>query len=119
MAKDVKIICPLMGGEPCVEDGSIRNGELVKCRFWVSVMGSNPQTGETLNTGDCAIAWMPVLLIENSKVNRETGAAVESLRNEGVTTGAQLTQALLQVASHKNINPHIIQEQPVYALNNN
>ncbi len=101
MAKDAKIICPLMGGEPCVEDGSIRNGELVACRFWVTVIGKDPQTGQEINNGDCAMAWTPVLLIENSKVNRETGAAVESLRNENVTTGQQITGALLQVAQHK------------------
>ena len=95
MAK--KILCPMMGGE-CVEDGAIRDGELVACRFWVTVQGMHPQTGEQINSGDCAIAWTPVLLIENSKVNRETGAAVESLRNENVTTGAQITTALLTVA---------------------
>jgi len=99
MAKDAKVICPMMGGEPCVEDGAIRNNELVQCRFWVKIMGQNPQTGETVNNGDCAIAWMPVLLIENSKVNRETGAAVESLRNESVTTGQQVTNALIQFAA--------------------
>lgn len=96
MAKDAKIICPLMGGEECVQDGSIRNGELVSCRFWVIVQGKHPQTGETINNGDCAMAWTPILLIENSKVNRETGAAVESLRNENVTTGTQITNALMQ-----------------------
>jgi len=99
MAKDAKVICPMMGGDECIEDGAIRNGVLVKCRFWVTVMGKNPQTGETVNNGDCAMAWMPVLLIENSKVNRETGAAVESLRNESVTTGQQVTNALIQVAA--------------------
>jgi len=90
-----------MGGEPCVEDGAIRNGELVQCRFWIHVQGQNPQTGETVNNGNCAMAWMPVLMIENSKVNRETGAAVESMRNEGVTTGQQITNALIQVATKK------------------
>jgi hypothetical protein len=99
---DKKILCPLMGGQ-CIEDGAIRDGELVACRFWVIVHGMNPQTGETLSNGDCAFAWTPVLMIENSKVNRETGAAVESLRNEGVTTGQQITQALMQVATVKRL----------------
>lgn len=103
MAKDAKVICPMMGGEECVEDGAIRNNELVKCRFWVHVQGMNPQTRETVSNGDCAIAWMPILLIENSKVNRETGAAIESMRNENVKTGDQLTGALLMAA---NINKH-------------
>ena len=101
MAKNAKIICPLMGGKPCIEDGSIVDGELCACRFWVNVQGKNPQTGEVVNNGDCAMAWMPVLLIENSKVNRETGAAVESMRNESVTTGQQITNALMKVANKK------------------
>lgn len=94
-----KIICPMMGGEECVQDGAIRNDELVACRFWVTVMGEDPQTGETINNGDCAMAWMPVLMIENSKVNRETGAAIESMRNESVTTGQQITSALVLAAN--------------------
>ena len=94
----------MMGGDTCVEDGAIRNGELVKCRFWITVQGVNPQTNETVNNGDCAMAWMPVLLIENSKVNRETGAAVESLRNENVTTGSQISNALLEVALSNHLN---------------
>lgn len=101
MAKDAKIICPMMGGEECVEDGAVRNGELVRCRFWVVVHGQHPQTGAQFSDGECSVAWMPILLIENSKVNRETGAAVESLRNENVTTGNQITNALMTVAMTK------------------
>jgi hypothetical protein len=102
MAKDTKIICPMMGGDVCVEDGAIRNGELVACRFWVYVQGMNPQTGETMNHKDCAMSWMPVLMIENSKVNRETGAAVESFRNEMVKNNDLNTQILIATAN-KNL----------------
>lgn len=104
MAKNCKIICPMMGGKPCIEDGTVIDGELVACRFWVTVQGKNPQTGQEVNNGDCAIAWMPVLLIENSKVNRETGAAVESMRNESVTTGQQITDALISASQIKQLN---------------
>jgi hypothetical protein len=98
MAKDAKILCPLMGCE-CIEDGSIKDNELVKCRFWINVQGTSPQTGEVVNHYDCSMAWMPVLMIENSKVNRETGAAVESFRNEMVKTNDMNTQILLETAS--------------------
>jgi hypothetical protein len=98
-----KIICPMMGGEECVGDGAVRNGELVKCRFFIQVQGKNPQNGQDINQGDCAIAWMPLLLIENSNVNRQTGAAIESMRNESVTTGQQITGALLQAATAKQL----------------
>lgn len=102
MAKDAKIICPMMGGNPCVEDGSIINGELVACRFWVTVQGMNPQTGEIANNNDCSFAWLPILMIENSKVNRETGAAVESFRNEMVKANEVNTQVLIATAN-KNL----------------
>ncbi len=97
-----KILCPMMGSE-CIEDGAVGDGGLVACRFWVYVHGQNPQTGETTKNGDCALAWLPVLLIENSKVNRETGAAVESLRNENVSSASQLSQAILTAASQRRI----------------
>ena len=77
-------------GSECIEDGAIRDGELVKCRFWVHVQGKNPQTGETVSNGDCAFCWTPVLLIENSKVGRETGAAIESFRNEMLRSNEQI-----------------------------
>lgn len=102
MAKDAKIICPMMGGEECVEDGAIRNGELVKCRFWVNVIGKDPQTGQEINNGDCAMAWTPVLLIENSKVNRETGAAVESFRNEMVKANHTNIQLLVAAGNSEH-----------------
>jgi hypothetical protein len=98
MAIDKKVLCPLLN-EPCIEDGSIVNGELVACKFWMDVVGKNPQTGEEINQGNCSINWIPMLLIENSKVNRETGAAVESFRNEMVEankTNAQLIYAVTQ-----------------------
>lgn len=91
-----------MGGEECVEDGAIRNGELVKCRFWVTVMGTHPQTGETINNSDCAMCWTPVLMIENSKVNRETGAAIESFRNEMVNANYVNQKVLIAAAGMSN-----------------
>ena len=105
MAKAAKILCPLMGSE-CIEDGAVRDGELVKCRFWVHVQGMNPQTGETVSNGDCAIAWTPMLLIENSQQQRQTGAAVESFRNEMVKANESTTKALIETST-RMIGPMI------------
>lgn len=83
-------ICPAMSGMdldgnlikvPCLEH---------ECSKWINVVGNNPQTGESINHWDCADAWTPLLLIENSKVQRETGAAVESFRNEMVKSNEEL-----------------------------
>ena len=105
MAKDAKVLCPLMGSE-CIDDGAVRDGELVKCRFWVHVQGMNPQTGETVSNGDCAIAWTPMLLIENSQQQRQTGAAVESFRNEMVKANESTTKALIETST-RMIGPMI------------
>lgn len=55
-----------------------------KCPLWVHVRGKHPQSEEPVDHWDCALAWTPVLLIENSQMQRQTGAAVESFRNEMV-----------------------------------
>lgn len=81
--------CPLLKGE-CIKDG---------CMFWTHVQGQSPQDGKQIDHYDCAVKWLPVLMIENSQQQRQTGAAVESLRNENVTTGQQITGALMQVAA--------------------
>ena len=66
----------------------------MNCTKWINVSGSNPQTGEVINSYDCADVWVPVLLIENSKQQRGTQAAVESFRNEM----AKDNRAVLQLA---------------------
>ena len=47
-------------------------------------MGKNPNTGEDVNHFDCAVTWLPMLLIEGSQQTRQAGAAIESFRNEMV-----------------------------------
>lgn len=91
MFKKPDLICPLLKGE-CRESG---------CTFWVTVMGKHPQTGADINMPDCAVRWLPVLLIENSKVGRETGAAVESFRNE-MAEGNRAT-AQLMLGAQQNL----------------
>jgi hypothetical protein len=102
MAKNAKTICPILNQE-CIEDGAIVNGELIACKFWMDVLGTNPQTGADVKEGNCTINWIPMLLIENSKVSRETGAAVESFRNETVKSN-QMTQQILLTTAEKSAN---------------
>ena len=47
-------------------------------------MGKNPNTGQDVNRFDCAVSWMPLLLIEGAQQTRQSGAAIESFRNEMV-----------------------------------
>ncbi|MCW5695766.1 MAG: hypothetical protein KIS96_03415 [Bauldia sp.] len=67
------------------------------CPLWKQIRGTDANTGEEVDGWDCSLAWLPMLLIENSQQQRQTGAAVESLRNETVKTAHDLT-AIIGVA---------------------
>jgi hypothetical protein len=54
------------------------------CLFWTQLRGTHPQTGQEIDEYDCAVRWLPILLIENAKEVRQGAAAVESLRNRVV-----------------------------------
>jgi len=76
MTTDYSLTCPL--GSKCEE---IRDNKLHRCAWFVKLQGTNPQTGVAIDEHACAIAWMPLLLVENTKSGIGTAAAVESLRN--------------------------------------
>jgi hypothetical protein len=82
---DKKADCPFWKA-PCKEHG---------CRFWVQIIGKDPQSNREIHEWNCAIAFLPLLLIENSQQSRATGAAVESFRNEVVKQNQQLQLMLI------------------------
>ena len=81
--------CPLIKKD-CVEH---------KCKFYIQVLGKNPNTGQDVNQWDCAVSWLPMLLIEGSQQTRQAGSAIESFRNEMVNAQQQLDQTMTQVAN--------------------
>ena len=60
----------------------------------MKIAGKNPNTGEPTEDWGCAMAWMPVLMIENAQQSRAAGAAVESFRNEMVKQNERNLQQL-------------------------
>ena len=85
MKLEAKANCPLDGFKPCRQ---------LDCAWFMKVRGTNPNTGEEIDDFGCSMAWMPVLLIENSQQQRQTGAAVESFRNEMVKANDVSQQVL-------------------------
>lgn len=79
-------MCPLLKSA-CREHG---------CAWYIQVRGTHPQTGEYVDQYDCSMVMMPLLLIENSQQQRQTGAAVESFRNEMV----RANEASMQMLAH-------------------
>ncbi len=84
MAKNTQPTCPLLN-KPCIEH---------KCAWYLQVHGKNPQTGREVSEWQCAISLVPILLIENSKNQVQTSAAIESFRNESVNQ-AQVSNKMI------------------------
>lgn len=69
-----------------------------KCPWWTRVIGKHPQSEEMIDDWRCAIALLPMLLIENAQMQRQTGAAVESFRNRIVDGVIEAVGAAAQSA---------------------
>jgi hypothetical protein len=91
--------CPLLQKE-CIG---------LECAWIVQVRGMNPNTGEEVDEWKCAVAWMPMLQIETSQQSRQTGAAVESFRNE-VVKANEINQQLYIESMNQGIIPPVIQQ---------
>lgn len=80
--------CPLLKKE-CIG---------TKCAWFTRVQGYDTNTGNEVDEYQCAIAWMPMLMVENSGQQRQTGAAVESFRNEMVKANENSVKLLAETA---------------------
>lgn len=99
MKLEHKTGCPLDGFKPCRQ---------LECAWFMQVRGQNPNTGQEVDEYACSMAWMPMLLIENSQQQRQTGAAVESFRNEMVKANEVSTQVLLATVGISGENRQVI-----------
>ena len=91
MKVEPKANCPLNNFEPCKQ---------LDCAWFIKLRGVDPNTGKDVDDWGCSMSWMPVLLIENAQMSRQTGAAVESFRNEMVKAN-EASQQLLLAASQQ------------------
>lgn len=71
------------------------------CSWLTRIQGVDKNTGNQVDEYQCAIAWLPMLLVENSGQQRQTGAAVESFRNEMVKANEASRKLMLAAADPK------------------
>jgi len=64
----------------------------LKCSWFTQMRGTNPNTGEPVDEWGCAVTWMPFMAIEIAQKSNQTGAAVESFRNEVVRANSENQQ---------------------------
>lgn len=66
-----------------------------KCPLYVQLRGTDMNTGKEVDQWGCSFSFLPMLLVENSGQQRQTGAAVESFRNEMTKSNAAMGTLLL------------------------
>lgn len=100
MKIEPKANCPLDSFNPCRQ---------MDCAWFIKVVGKNPNTGQEIDDWGCSMAWLPILTIENSLQQRQTGAAVESFRNEMVRANEASHQILLATAKQSPLGANVIE----------
>ena len=68
------------GKRPLLQKKCIKH----QCIWYNKLQGKHPQTGLDVSEWGCSIAWLPLLLVENSSKINSVTAATESFRNEMV-----------------------------------
>ena len=100
MSLEVVILCPLTQKPKRCE--YVEDNKLHRCGAYETVMGEDAKTHEPMEITRCIINLLPVLLIENTRQQHHTAAAVESFRNETVQ-GNSLTQLILHSAAQTRL----------------
>lgn len=73
-----------------------------RCPLWILVRGKHPQSNQDVDSWNCALAWMPILTIENSQQQRATAATVASFRDEVVKANTANAEAFAALVAPKN-----------------
>ena len=89
MKPDKETTCPYTGHKDTCHQ------HFLNCPKWIQIQGTNPNNGEPMDEWRCADNWMVFLTIENSQQQRQTSAAIESLRNV-VDVGNKVNQKSLE-----------------------
>ena len=82
--------CPLLN-KKCIKH---------QCIWYNMLQGKHPQSGQNVQEWGCSIAWIPLLLVENTGKQVQTNSAVESFRNEMVKAN-MVTLALVDQQNKK------------------
>lgn len=88
MLPDMNIKCPATGfAKSCRSIVS-----KVICPKYVHIRGKDPQTGQEVDKFGCVDNFLPMLLLENAQMSRQTAASINGFRNEVMKAGEAAAQ---------------------------
>jgi hypothetical protein len=79
----------------------------LKCSWFTQMRGTNPNTGEPVDEWGCAVTWMPIMAVEIAQKSNQTGAAVESFRNEVVKSNQENQQLYINSLQQGIVNSQV------------
>lgn len=79
----------------------------LQCSWFTQVRGTNPQSGAEVDDWACAIAWLPMLLINTAQEVRQSAAATEDFRNQMVGASEKARQTQIAIANLQGLSPAI------------
>lgn len=99
MLPDEKVKCPATGFTKACRLIVVE----CECPKFAHIRGKDPQTGQDVDKFGCVDSFLPMLLLENAQMSRQTAAAVESFRNEVVAAEKDKQALLAQFAGPRGI----------------
>lgn len=81
------------------------------CSWFTQVRGTHPQSGADVDEWACAIAWMPMLLINTAQEVRQGAAATEDFRNQMVQASEKALQTQVAIAGVQGVSAALILDQ--------
>ena len=90
------LVCPL--GAEC---RTVKDNKIYQCHWYIKLVGRDPQSMKEHDEWGCAMAWTPILLVENARTNQGQTEALESFRNEIVEGNNQFLGLINQAKALK------------------
>ena len=87
---DIIVDCPL--GSQCEYIGDDK--KLHRCAWYTKLVGKNPQSEEQIDEWQCAMSWLPLMLVENAQTNRGQTAAIHQGNKETISRQEELNTIL-------------------------
>jgi hypothetical protein len=73
----------------------------LQCNWFMRLQGTNPNTGAEVDEWACSIAWVPLLLIENSRQQINTSGVINNFRTDLVAATTSSLELLAQAMDNK------------------